>query len=47
MDPSYVLVKTSKDDVYAKFVGKNRNHVISPTMALILRRGQFGCQRPW
>jgi hypothetical protein len=26
MDPSYVLVKSSKSDVYAKFVGKNRNH---------------------
>jgi hypothetical protein len=26
MDPSYVLVKSSKGDVYAKFVGKNRNH---------------------
>jgi hypothetical protein len=26
IDPSYVLVKSSKDDVYAKFVGKNRNH---------------------
>jgi hypothetical protein len=26
IDPSYVLVKSSKGDVYAKFVGKNRNH---------------------
>jgi hypothetical protein len=26
MDPSYVLIKSSKCDVYAKFVGKNRNH---------------------
>jgi hypothetical protein len=24
--PSYVLVKSSKGDAYAKFVGKNRNH---------------------
>jgi hypothetical protein len=26
IDPSYVLVKSSKGDVYAKFVGKNRNY---------------------
>jgi archaellum component FlaC len=26
IDPSYVLVKSSKGDVYAKFVGKKRNH---------------------
>jgi hypothetical protein len=26
IDPSYVLVKSSKGDVYAKFVEKNRNH---------------------
>jgi hypothetical protein len=26
MDPSYVLVKSSKGEVYARFVGKNRNH---------------------
>jgi hypothetical protein len=26
IDPSYVLVKSSKGDVYDKFVGKNRNH---------------------
>jgi hypothetical protein len=26
IDPSYMLVKSSKGDVYAKFVGKNRNH---------------------
>jgi hypothetical protein len=26
IDPSYVLVKSSKGDVCAKFVGKNRNH---------------------
>jgi hypothetical protein len=26
IDPSYVLVKYSKGDVYAKFIGKNRNH---------------------
>jgi hypothetical protein len=26
INPSYVLVKSSKGDVYAKFVGKNRNH---------------------
>jgi hypothetical protein len=26
IDPSYVLVKSSKRDVYAKFIGKNRNH---------------------
>jgi hypothetical protein len=26
MDPSYAFVKSSKGDVYAKFVGKNRNH---------------------
>jgi hypothetical protein len=26
IDPSYVLVKSFKGDVYAKFVGKNRNH---------------------
>jgi hypothetical protein len=26
MDPSYVLVKSSKGDVYAKFVGKNENY---------------------
>jgi hypothetical protein len=26
IDPSNVLVKSSKGDVYAKFVGKNRNH---------------------
>jgi hypothetical protein len=26
IDPSYVLMKSSKGDVYAKFVGKNRNH---------------------
>jgi hypothetical protein len=25
-DPSYVLVKSSKGDVYVKFVGKNRNY---------------------
>jgi hypothetical protein len=30
IDPSYVLVKSSKGDVYAKFVGKNRNHVFTP-----------------
>jgi hypothetical protein len=27
IDPSYVLVKSSKGDVYAKFIEKNRNHV--------------------
>jgi hypothetical protein len=27
IDPSYVLVKFTKGDVYAKFVRKNRNHV--------------------
>jgi hypothetical protein len=27
IDPSYVFVKSSKGDVYAKFVEKNRNHV--------------------
>jgi hypothetical protein len=56
IDPSYVLVKSSKGDVYAKFVKKNRNHVLlkrieitllPPTVALTLRRGQFGCLRPW
>jgi hypothetical protein len=26
IDPSSVLVKSSKGDMYAKFVGKNRNH---------------------
>jgi hypothetical protein len=26
IDPSYVLVKSSKGDVYAKYVSKNRNH---------------------
>jgi hypothetical protein len=26
IDPSYVLVKSSKGDVYATFVGKTRNH---------------------
>jgi hypothetical protein len=26
IDQSYVLVKSSKVDVYAKFVGKDRNH---------------------
>jgi hypothetical protein len=26
IDPSYVLVKSLKGDVYPKFVGKNRNH---------------------
>jgi hypothetical protein len=26
IDPSYVLVKSSKGDVYVKFVEKNRNH---------------------
>jgi hypothetical protein len=26
IDPSSVLVNSSKGDVYAKFVGKNRNH---------------------
>jgi hypothetical protein len=26
IDPSYVLVKSSKDEVYAKFVGNDRNH---------------------
>jgi hypothetical protein len=26
IDPSYVFVKSSKGDVYAKFVGRNRNH---------------------
>jgi hypothetical protein len=26
IDPSYVLEKSSKGNVYAKFVGKNRNH---------------------
>jgi hypothetical protein len=25
-----VLVKSSKCDVYAKFVGKNRNHIFTP-----------------
>jgi hypothetical protein len=29
IDPSYVLVKSSKGDVYAKFVGKNRNHAFT------------------
>jgi hypothetical protein len=29
IDPSYVLVKSSKCDVYAKFVEKNRNHVFT------------------
>jgi hypothetical protein len=56
IDPSYVLVKSSKGDVYTKFVEKNRNHVLlkrieitllPPTVALALRRGQFGCLRPW
>jgi hypothetical protein len=47
IDPSYVLVKSSKGDVYAKFVGKNRNlGFISPTMTLALKRGQFWGQRP-
>jgi hypothetical protein len=26
IDPSYVFVKSSKGYVYAKFIGKNRNH---------------------
>jgi hypothetical protein len=26
IDPPHVLVNSSKGDVYAKFVGKNRNH---------------------
>jgi hypothetical protein len=26
MDTSYVLVKSSKVNIYAKFVGKNGNH---------------------
>jgi hypothetical protein len=26
IDPSYVLMKSSKGDAYAKFVGKNGNH---------------------
>jgi hypothetical protein len=30
IDPSYVLVKFSKGDVYAKFVGKNKNHAYIP-----------------
>jgi hypothetical protein len=29
IDPSYVLLKSSKGDVYAKFVGKNRNHIFT------------------
>jgi hypothetical protein len=47
IDPSYVLVKSSKDDVYAKFVEKIGIMLISPTMALTLKGSQFGCQRPW
>jgi hypothetical protein len=30
IDPSYVLVKFSKCDVYAKFVAKNKNHTYIP-----------------
>jgi hypothetical protein len=26
MGPSYLLVKSSKGDIYATFAGKNRNH---------------------
>jgi hypothetical protein len=30
IDPSYVHVKSSKGDVYGKFVRKNRNHAFTP-----------------
>jgi hypothetical protein len=34
IDPSYVLVKSSKGGVYAKFVGKNRNHAFTPNIGI-------------
>jgi hypothetical protein len=34
IDPSYVLVKSSKGDVYAIFVGKNKNHAYIPNNSI-------------
>jgi hypothetical protein len=34
IDPSYVLVKPPKGDVYAKFIGKNKNHAYIPNYGI-------------
>jgi hypothetical protein len=47
INPSYVLVKSSKGDVYAKFVGKNRNDAHISNNNIGTKRSQFGCQMPW
>jgi hypothetical protein len=38
IDPSYVLVKSSKGDVYANFVGKNKNHAYIPNNVIGTKR---------
>jgi hypothetical protein len=43
IDPSYVLVKSYKDDMYAKFVGK-KNHAHISNNVLPQQESQFGCQ---
>jgi hypothetical protein len=38
IDPSYVLVKSLKGDVYPKFVGKNRNHAHISNSDIVTKR---------
>jgi hypothetical protein len=47
MDTSYVLVKSSKVNIYAKFVGKNGNHAYVSNNGIGTKKYLFGCQRPW
>jgi hypothetical protein len=47
IDPSYVLVKSFKGNVYAKFVRKNRNYAYISNNGIGTKGSQFGCQRSW
>jgi secreted trypsin-like serine protease len=38
IDSSYVLVKSSKGDVYSKFVGKNKNHAYIPNNCIGIKK---------
>jgi hypothetical protein len=38
IDPSYVLVKSSKGNVYSKFVEKNRNHAYISNIGIDIKR---------
>jgi hypothetical protein len=38
IDASYMLVKSSKGDVYAKFVGKNKNHAYIPNNSIGIKK---------